>query len=98
GQTNLPNGLSYVAAIASGDGHCVALRSDGSVVAWGSNFQGETNVPSSLTNGVAVAASGTCNLALRNDGTVTHWASGPTPPSDLTNVVALGTGYSHGIA
>jgi hypothetical protein len=58
GQCNvpaLPSGLSYVEVAASGrydfwqamyDGHTVALRSDGSVVAWGDNSYGQCNVPS----------------------------------------------------
>ena len=42
GQCNvpaLPGGLTYV-EVAAGDGHTVARRSDGSVVAWGGNSYG----------------------------------------------------------
>ena len=35
GQTNVPAGLSGVTAIAAGDYHSLALKSDGTVVAWG---------------------------------------------------------------
>src|SRR5207249_4561423 len=38
-------GLSNVVAIAAGGDHSLALKSDGSVVAWGSNTYGESTVP-----------------------------------------------------
>ena len=47
GQCNvpaLPAGLTYV-EVAAGYGHTVARRSDGSVVAWGTNCHGQCNVP-----------------------------------------------------
>jgi hypothetical protein len=34
-QTNTLAGVSDVIAVAAGQGHCLALRSDGSVLAWG---------------------------------------------------------------
>lgn len=40
----LPSGMVYT-AVAAGGNHSLALRSDGQVVAWGSNTQGQTNVP-----------------------------------------------------
>jgi len=41
----LPAGLTYV-EVAAGALHTVARRSDGSVIAWGSNGYGQCNVPS----------------------------------------------------
>ena len=41
----MPAGLSGVTAIAAGRVHSLALRSDGSVVAWGDNTYGESTVP-----------------------------------------------------
>src|SRR5438128_2343625 len=41
--TNVPTGLIRVVALAAGAHHNVALKSDGTVVAWGSNINGETN-------------------------------------------------------
>ena len=40
----LPAGLTYV-QVAGGGGHSLALRSDGSVFAWGDNSYGEGSVP-----------------------------------------------------
>jgi alpha-tubulin suppressor-like RCC1 family protein len=45
--------LKNVVAIAAGYYHSLALKSDGTVVAWGYNYEGETNVPAGLTNVVA---------------------------------------------
>ena len=77
-------------------GYSLALKSDGTVVAWGDNSVGETNVPAGLTNVVAIAAGGDLfaedlyfypaaetaySLALRSDGSMVVWGNGPV--SDL---------------
>jgi hypothetical protein len=87
-------GLGNVVAVAAGVDHSLALKSDGTVVAWGGNSSGQTNVPAGLGNLVAVAAGFQFSLALKNDGTVVAWgASGPTSvPVGLNNVVALAPG------
>ena len=54
--------------VAAGSFHSVALRSDGTVTAWGYNVQGETNVPAGLSNVVAIAAGSHHTLALKSDG------------------------------
>ena len=64
GQTTVPAGLSNVVAIAAGDSHSLALKSDGTVVAWGYNGEGQTTVPAGLSNVVAIAAGGYHSLAL----------------------------------
>jgi alpha-tubulin suppressor-like RCC1 family protein len=45
GQTVVPAGLSGVTAIAAGDYSSLALKADGTVVAWGENRYGQTDVP-----------------------------------------------------
>jgi len=45
GESQAPSGLSGVVAIGAGWRHTVALKEDGTVVAWGYNGNGQTNVP-----------------------------------------------------
>jgi alpha-tubulin suppressor-like RCC1 family protein len=76
-------GLTDVIAVAAGDYHTLALRSDGTVVAWGENNgrlgDGTTTLRtapvaiSGLSNIIAVAASGNQSMALAADGTVYAW-------------------------
>jgi alpha-tubulin suppressor-like RCC1 family protein len=77
-------GLTNVSAITSGGYGGYALRSDGTVWAWGSNDAGQlgdgslntSSVPvrvSGLTGVTAIAAAAQTAYALRNDGTVWAW-------------------------
>jgi hypothetical protein len=91
----IPKGLTNVVAIGVGDATCTALRSDGTVVAWGNNFQGQTNVPPGLTNVTAIAVGESHTMALLSNGTVVCWGGSESPdgdtnvPAGLTNVVAI---------
>jgi Regulator of chromosome condensation (RCC1) repeat/FG-GAP-like repeat len=72
----LLGGAAQAAApsIAGGYSHSLALRSNGSVVAWGNNSLGQTTVPATAASGVvAIAAGDTHNLALKADGSVVTW-------------------------
>jgi hypothetical protein len=51
-------------AVASGGNFSVALKSDGTVVAWGGNESGQTTVPSGLSNVIAIDAGGSHALAV----------------------------------
>jgi len=66
---------SQVVKIAGGGAHSLALKSDGTVVAWGNNSRGQTNVPAGLTGVVSIAAVLYHSLALKSDGTVVAWGS-----------------------
>src|SRR6185436_7579276 len=77
-------GLTGVTAIASGAYHSLALKSDGTVWAWGYNYYGtlgdgttttrSTPVQvSGLTGVIAVSAGTLHSLALKSDGTVWAW-------------------------
>jgi alpha-tubulin suppressor-like RCC1 family protein len=79
-------GLSGVVGLAFGDGHGLAITSDGKVSGWGGNIAGEVGdgtttwrslpVPVGvLSNVTAVAAGGLNSMALRSDGTVWTWGS-----------------------
>lgn len=88
--------MSNVIAISAGGYHGLALRSNGTVIAWGNNGNEQTNVPLGLSNAVRIAAGEYHSLALKSDGTVVGWGnnnSGQTNiPSGLSNVIAIAAG------
>ena len=59
--------------MAAGAYHSLALKTDGTVVAWGNNDYGQTSIPLGLSNVVAIAAGVDHSLALKADGTVVAW-------------------------
>ncbi len=101
-ETHVPLGLTGVRAIAAGGQHAIALKADGSVVAWGNSTNSQTSVPAGLTDVVAVAAGGEVSGVVRRDGSVRLWgsnASGQTTvPAELSNVAQLAIGTTHVLA
>jgi alpha-tubulin suppressor-like RCC1 family protein len=101
--TNPPTAAGEAVAIAAGDRHCLALRTDGTVVAWGASFGGVVvvTVPPGLSNGVELAASDRFNLVLKSDGTVSAWGTNlfstvpVTVPAGLSDVVAVAASATH---
>jgi hypothetical protein len=82
-----------VIAIAAGGDHNLALRSNGTVVAWGgSNDWDQLDVPEGLSGVIAIAAGPRHNLALKSDGTVVAWGFGwtgfPAMPMGATAIAA----------
>jgi Regulator of chromosome condensation (RCC1) repeat len=55
--------LGSVKLIAAGDNHSIALKNDGTVVAWGDHSEGQTNVPITLCGVKLIAAGGNHSLA-----------------------------------
>jgi hypothetical protein len=108
GQTNQPAGLTNVTAVAAGGSHTLALRADGTVVAWGENTDaggtvaGQSVVPLGLTNVVAIGAGEYHSLAVRANGTVVAWGDDSEGQCDvpvgLSNVVAVAGGGAHSLA
>lgn len=79
-------GLSDIKAIALGMGYFLALKSDGTVWAWGGNYAGvlgigsmeRRNIPvqiPGLSNVTAIAAGSSNSLAVTTDGSVWAWGS-----------------------
>jgi alpha-tubulin suppressor-like RCC1 family protein len=102
GETNVSAlSNSFVTAIAAGYQDSLALKSDGTVYAWGYNVYGETNVPAGLNGVTAIACGDYHDLALKSDGTVAGWGqntSFQTTSAAATNVVAVAAGGSDSMA
>ena len=87
--SNVPvqvTGLSGVISIAAGDSmdHTLALKNDGTVWAWGNNWDGQlgngtninSNIPvqvTGLTGVISISGCDDSSFALKNDGTVWVW-------------------------
>jgi hypothetical protein len=70
--SGLAAGTDYT-AIAAGDAHALALRSDGTVVAWGQNDKGQRAVPPGAY--VAIGVGADFSLAIRADGSIAVWGN-----------------------
>lgn len=110
GQSIVPEGLADVVQIAAGVDHSLALKSDGTVAAWGAarlwinawDPLDQSMVPAGLSNVVAVAGGSFHSMALKIDGTVVTWGynthgQGESPPG-LSNVVSIAAGWYHNFA
>lgn len=94
--------LSNIVSVACGLAHGLALKEDGTVIAWGWNFYGQATVPDGLNNVTAIAAGENFSVALKRDGTIVAWGK----DGDLlqknykavTNIVAISTGIYSFIA
>jgi len=69
--SNVPDGNHFI-DVAAGKRHCLALKSDGSLVAWGYNKYGECNIPAG-TDYTAIAAGTNHSLALKSDSSIVVW-------------------------
>jgi alpha-tubulin suppressor-like RCC1 family protein len=103
----VPGDLSGVTAVAAGYYHSLAVRGDGTVVAWGCGDGwdfGQCNVPSGLSGVTAVAAGLAHSLALKDDGTVVAWGcvgddfGQCSVPSGLSGVTAIAAGNEFSLA
>lgn len=102
GQTTVPANL-IAKAIATGAGHVLAVKEDGTVVAWGWDYAGQVSaIPSGLTGVVDVAAGYLHSYALKSDKTLVGWGQNAylqlTPPSGLSGVIAIACGEYHNLA
>ena len=85
--TSSTGGIRRTPPVASGHAHSLAVKSDGTVWAWGTNDSGQLGdgtqgvdrsppvLVSGLTDVVSVSASGSNSLAVQSDGTLWAWGS-----------------------
>jgi len=69
--SDAPEGAEFV-DIAAGKRHCLALKPDGSLAAWGYSKYGECDVPDG-TDYTAIAAGTNHSIALKSDGQFVVW-------------------------
>ena len=88
--------------VAGGGDHSLALKSDGSIVAWGHNYSGQCDVPAPNTGFVAVAAGWGHSLGLKSDGSIVAWGWDDDGQCDVpapnTGFVAVAAGGAHSLA
>lgn len=103
GSPNPPLGLTNVAAISGGDNYSVALRTDGTVHAWGWDAFSRLNVPAGLSNVAQISAGGFHGSTLLTNGTVVNWGdsffdSSVNVPAGLSNVADIAAGHRFNLA
>jgi alpha-tubulin suppressor-like RCC1 family protein/chitodextrinase len=91
--------LSGVVKVVAGHNHSIALKSNGTIVAWGYNATGQLGDGTAInrtapvavigmTGVIDVAAGGNYTLALKSDGTLWAWGDNSAGQlGDLTNLV-----------
>ena len=89
-------------AIATSNYHSLAVKEDGTVVAWGDNLHKQSDVPNRSRGGVAVSTGWAHSLALKDDGTVVAWGLNKHKQCDVPNglkgVIAVAAGRKHSLA
>jgi alpha-tubulin suppressor-like RCC1 family protein len=111
GQRIIPAGLDDVVAVSPGALHSLALKADGTVVAWGAGQtndpanlvdSGQSIVPPGLANVTAISAGYLHSLALRADRTVVAWGwngfNQTDVPASVNNIIAISAGGYHNLA
>ncbi len=99
GQIDCPEGNDYF-AIAAGNGHSLALKTDGSIEGWGRDDYGQATPPAG-NDFVAIAGGGRHSLALKQDGSIVGWGrnnDGQTTPPAGHDFVAVAAGAFHSLA
>lgn len=100
--SELPSGRDFVKVAAQGGaeyGWALALRSDGTIVAWGVEYEGRIANAPTEDGFVDVGATEIGGVALRSDGTIAYWGRTPNvPPPTGNDFVAIYAGRAHILA
>lgn len=79
--------LTGIQKLALGAGHCIALKNDGSLLAWGINFSGQLGIGTDdlrllkavsipgMSSVVSISANESYSMAVKSDGTVWSWGA-----------------------
>jgi len=94
---------SDVVSVAGGYSHTIALKIQGSVLAWGDNSSGQCNIPAAAQNGVIAIAGGYFHTIALKDGAVLAWGENwngqcTIPAEAQSGITAIAGGYYHTIA
>ncbi|BBI36678.1 RCC1 domain-containing protein [Cohnella abietis] len=88
--------------VSAGEFHSLALKADGTVVAWGSNDDGQIKVPVGLKDVVSISAGWKHSMVLKSNGTVVAWGENikgqVDVPVGLKDVVSISAGRQHSLA
>jgi len=91
-----------VVAVTGGDYDSVAIRHNGTLLAWGLDDFGQTDVPTNTLRFVSMAAGADHNLAILEDGSVVAWGLddlGQTEvPNTVSSALSVAAGQSHSLA
>ena len=97
-----PVAATNLIAASCASTYAVGLRSDHTVICWGSTATNILNVPGTVTNVIKVAAGTDFVQALQSDGTLAVWGSDPygnlNVPAGLSNVLSMAAGDYHSLA
>lgn len=102
GQVFPPNGPVDIVAVSTAVDHSLALKSDGTVFAWGDNMNGQCDVPAGLADVTKIAAGEFFSVALKSDRSIVTWGANDYGqrdlPSSLTGVTDISAGRGHVLA
>lgn len=99
--SDLPHDIIQIESGFTDSGHVLALRKNGSVLAWGANEFKQADVPE-LSDVVQIATGWRHSLALQKDGTVIAWGDNSeeqcSVPAGLSDVIQISAGPRHSVA